>query len=73
MRSRPFYRIGQIEILRSRFDSAVRFWRSPKELSLKERWLSAALDKFGASLMVRDEEAKGSLRLSGAEAQGFRP
>lgn len=23
----------------------------------KERWLAAAIDKFGASLMVRDEEA----------------
>jgi len=41
--SLPFYRIGQIEILRGRFQSA-------------ENWLSAAIDKFGASLMVRDEE-----------------
>merc|ERR1719210_1719787 len=39
----PFYRIGQIEILRGNFQSA-------------ENWLSAAIDKFGASLMVRDEE-----------------
>ncbi|CAE7169412.1 SPY [Symbiodinium microadriaticum] len=41
--SLPFFRIGQIEILRQRFESA-------------ERWLSAAIEKFGASLMVRDEE-----------------
>jgi len=41
--SLPFYRIGQIEIMRGNNPSA-------------ERWLSAALDKFGASLMVRDEE-----------------
>lgn len=41
--SLPFYRIGQIEILRGRYQSA-------------EDWLSAAIDKFGASLMVRDEE-----------------
>jgi len=41
--SLPFYRIGQIEILRGRFDTA-------------EQYLSAAIDKFGASLMVRDEE-----------------
>eukprot|EP00401_Gymnodinium_catenatum_P025607 CAMPEP_0117460330 /NCGR_PEP_ID=MMETSP0784-20121206/1947_1 /TAXON_ID=39447 /ORGANISM="" /LENGTH=806 /DNA_ID=CAMNT_0005253989 /DNA_START=1 /DNA_END=2418 /DNA_ORIENTATION=+ len=41
--SLPFYRIGQIEILRGRFASA-------------ESWLSAAIEKFGASLMVRDEE-----------------
>jgi len=41
--SLPFYRIGQIEILRGRYDSA-------------EGFLSAAIDKFGASLMVRDEE-----------------
>jgi len=41
--SLPFYRIGQIEILRGRFQSA-------------ESFLSAAIDKFGASLMVRDEE-----------------
>jgi len=41
--SLPFYRIGQIEILRGRFDAA-------------ESFLSAAIDKFGASLMVRDEE-----------------
>jgi len=41
--SLPFYRIGQIEILRGRYDTA-------------EQYLSAALDKFGASLMVRDEE-----------------
>lgn len=41
--SLPFYRIGQIEILRGRFASA-------------ESFLSAAIDKFGASLMVRDEE-----------------
>merc|ERR1712072_214181 len=39
----PFYRIGQIEILRGRFATA-------------EQFLSAAIDKFGASLMVRDEE-----------------
>lgn len=41
--SLPFYRIGQIEIMRGNYASA-------------ERWLSAAIDKFGASLMVRDEE-----------------
>mmetsp|Transcript_106240 Transcript_106240/g.342775 ORF Transcript_106240/g.342775 Transcript_106240/m.342775 type:complete len:824 (+) Transcript_106240:113-2584(+) len=41
--SLPFYRIGQIEILRGRYQSA-------------ESWLAAAIDKFGASLMVRDEE-----------------
>lgn len=41
--SLPFYRIGQIEILRGNYVSA-------------EAWLGAALDKFGASLMVRDEE-----------------
>merc|ERR1712093_581826 len=41
--SLPFYRIGQIEILRGRHASA-------------EKFLSAAIDKFGASLMVRDEE-----------------
>jgi len=41
--SLPFYRIGQIEIMRGNYHSA-------------ERWLSAAIDKFGASLMVRDEE-----------------
>eukprot|EP00929_Paragymnodinium_shiwhaense_P015664 TRINITY_DN12375_c0_g2_i3.p1 TRINITY_DN12375_c0_g2~~TRINITY_DN12375_c0_g2_i3.p1 ORF type:complete len:792 (-),score=134.28 TRINITY_DN12375_c0_g2_i3:318-2693(-) len=41
--SLPFYRIGQIEILRGRFEVA-------------EEFLAAALDKFGASLMVRDEE-----------------
>eukprot|EP00403_Amphidinium_massartii_P000147 CAMPEP_0178377928 /NCGR_PEP_ID=MMETSP0689_2-20121128/4167_1 /TAXON_ID=160604 /ORGANISM="Amphidinium massartii, Strain CS-259" /LENGTH=424 /DNA_ID=CAMNT_0019997989 /DNA_START=317 /DNA_END=1591 /DNA_ORIENTATION=- len=39
----PFFRIGQIEILRGRFETA-------------ETWLAAAIDKFGASLMVRDEE-----------------
>mmetsp|Transcript_47118 Transcript_47118/g.86438 ORF Transcript_47118/g.86438 Transcript_47118/m.86438 type:complete len:788 (+) Transcript_47118:67-2430(+) len=39
----PFFRIGQIEILRGRFETA-------------ETYLSAAIDKFGASLMVRDEE-----------------
>lgn len=60
LRARPFYRIGQIEILRGRFDSAVPPLRSRRECSgAKERWLSAALDKFGASLMVRDEEATG--------------
>jgi Flp pilus assembly protein TadD len=41
--SLPFYRIGQIEILRGRFSTA-------------ENYLSAAIEKFGASLMVRDEE-----------------
>eukprot|EP00933_Yihiella_yeosuensis_P038031 TRINITY_DN32005_c0_g1_i1.p1 TRINITY_DN32005_c0_g1~~TRINITY_DN32005_c0_g1_i1.p1 ORF type:complete len:815 (-),score=132.92 TRINITY_DN32005_c0_g1_i1:200-2644(-) len=41
--SLPFYRIGQIEILRGRYQSA-------------EEFLDAALDKFGASLMVKDEE-----------------
>ncbi|CAJ1355463.1 unnamed protein product, partial [Effrenium voratum] len=49
--SLPFYRIGQIEILRGRFDSA-------------ERWLAAAIDKFGASLMVRDEEVFHDLALA---------
>eukprot|EP00434_Breviolum_minutum_P010237 symbB.v1.2.009035.t1/scaffold569.1/size186053/4 len=49
--SLPFYRIGQIEILRNRFDSA-------------ERWLAAAIDKFGASLMVRDEEVFHDLALA---------
>lgn len=49
--SLPFYRIGQIEILRGRFESA-------------EQWLSAALDKFGASLMVRDEEVFHDLALA---------
>lgn len=49
--SLPFYRIGQIEILRGNFASA-------------ERWLSAALDKFGASLMVRDEEVFHDLALA---------
>mmetsp|Transcript_26683 Transcript_26683/g.60233 ORF Transcript_26683/g.60233 Transcript_26683/m.60233 type:complete len:790 (+) Transcript_26683:30-2399(+) len=49
--SLPFFRIGQIEILRNRFDSA-------------ERFLSAALDKFGASLMVRDEEVFHDLALA---------
>mmetsp|Transcript_19304 Transcript_19304/g.44900 ORF Transcript_19304/g.44900 Transcript_19304/m.44900 type:complete len:773 (-) Transcript_19304:105-2423(-) len=39
----PFFRIGQIEILRGRFETA-------------ETYLAAAIDKFGASLMVRDEE-----------------
>jgi len=39
----PFYRIGQIEILRGRYDTA-------------ENYLAAAIDKFGASLMVKDEE-----------------
>jgi Flp pilus assembly protein TadD len=41
--SLPFYRIGQIEILRGNYASA-------------EGFLGAAIDKFGASLMVRDEE-----------------
>lgn len=41
--SLPFYRIGQIEIFRGRYASA-------------ETFLSAAIEKFGASLMVRDEE-----------------
>jgi len=41
--SLPFYRIGQIEILRGRYETA-------------EQYLASALDKFGASLMVRDEE-----------------
>eukprot|EP00927_Polykrikos_kofoidii_P039848 TRINITY_DN34153_c0_g1_i1.p1 TRINITY_DN34153_c0_g1~~TRINITY_DN34153_c0_g1_i1.p1 ORF type:complete len:839 (+),score=118.24 TRINITY_DN34153_c0_g1_i1:52-2517(+) len=41
--SLPFYRIGQIEILRGNYASA-------------ESWLAASLDKFGASLMVPDEE-----------------
>jgi len=41
--SLPFYRIGQIEILRGRYATA-------------ESFLNAAIDKFGASLMVRDEE-----------------
>jgi hypothetical protein len=49
--SLPFYRIGQIEILRGRHTSA-------------EKWLSAALDKFGASLMVRDEEVFHDLAIA---------
>lgn len=49
--SLPFYRIGQIEILRGRHASA-------------EKWLSAALDKFGASLMVRDEEVFHDLAIA---------
>lgn len=49
--SLPFYRIGQIEILRGRFDVA-------------ERFLGAALEKFGASLMVRDEEVFHDLALA---------
>ncbi|CAE7382059.1 TMTC4 [Symbiodinium sp. KB8] len=49
--SLPFFRIGQIEILRQRFESA-------------ERWLSAAIEKFGASLMVRDEEVFHDLALA---------
>eukprot|EP00928_Gymnodinium_smaydae_P063797 TRINITY_DN4728_c0_g1_i1.p1 TRINITY_DN4728_c0_g1~~TRINITY_DN4728_c0_g1_i1.p1 ORF type:complete len:792 (+),score=141.78 TRINITY_DN4728_c0_g1_i1:198-2573(+) len=49
--SLPFYRIGQIEILRGRFDSA-------------EKYLAAALDKFGASLMVRDEEVFHDLAIA---------
>mmetsp|Transcript_63076 Transcript_63076/g.112100 ORF Transcript_63076/g.112100 Transcript_63076/m.112100 type:complete len:797 (-) Transcript_63076:71-2461(-) len=49
--SLPFYRIGQIEILRGNFLSA-------------ESWLAAALDKFGASLMVRDEEVFHDLALA---------
>lgn len=49
--SLPFYRIGQIEILRNRFESA-------------EKWLAAAIDKFGASLMVRDEEVFHDLALA---------
>lgn len=49
--SLPFYRIGQIEILRGNFASA-------------ESWLAAALDKFGASLMVRDEEVFHDLALA---------
>eukprot|EP00811_Abedinium_folium_P014521 NODE_2351_length_2230_cov_3.786971.p2 GENE.NODE_2351_length_2230_cov_3.786971~~NODE_2351_length_2230_cov_3.786971.p2 ORF type:complete len:321 (-),score=81.05 NODE_2351_length_2230_cov_3.786971:360-1322(-) len=47
----PFYRIGQIEIIRGRFESA-------------ESWLAAAVDKFGASLMVRDEEVFHDLALA---------
>jgi len=49
--SLPFYRIGQIEILRGNFASA-------------ESWLSAALDKFGASLMVKDEEVFHDLAIA---------
>jgi len=49
--SLPFYRIGQIEILRGRHASA-------------EKFLSAALDKFGASLMVRDEEVFHDLAIA---------
>ncbi|CAE8722312.1 unnamed protein product [Polarella glacialis] len=47
----PFYRIGQIEIMRGRFESA-------------ESFLAAAIDKFGASLMVRDEEVFHDLALA---------
>lgn len=49
--SLPFYRIGQIEILRGRFESAASF-------------LTAALDKFGASLMVKDEEVFHDLAIA---------
>merc|ERR1719282_814657 len=49
--SLPFYRIGQIEIMRGRFDTA-------------EKYLAAAIDKFGASLMVRDEEVFHDLALA---------
>lgn len=49
--SLPFYRIGQIEIMRGRFVSA-------------EKYLEAAIDKFGASLMVRDEEVFHDLALA---------
>jgi len=49
--SLPFYRIGQIEIIRGNYQSA-------------EGWLDAALDKFGASLMVRDEEVFHDLALA---------
>lgn len=49
--SLPFYRIGQIEILRGRFEVA-------------EQFLAAALEKFGASLMVRDEEVFHDLALA---------
>lgn len=52
--SLPFYRIGQIEILRGRFASA-------------ESWLAAALEKFGASLMVRDEEVFHDLAVALAQ------
>lgn len=49
--SLPFYRIGQIEILRGRFETA-------------EHYLAAAIDKFGASMMVRDEEVFHDLALA---------
>ncbi|KAF4695272.1 Protein O-mannosyl-transferase tmtc4 [Perkinsus olseni] len=39
----PYWRIGQIEILRGNFPAA-------------EQWLMEATTKFGASLMVKDEE-----------------
>ena len=32
-------------------------------LVVQERWLSAAIEKFGASLMVRDEEVASSWSL----------
>ncbi len=49
--SLPYFRIGEIEILRGDFASA-------------ERWLIEASTKFGASLMVPDEEIFHDLALA---------